>query len=324
MKPLRLSAIALPALLVSCGDSQRVAGGVDGNPNFLEGSLVLPGGSDPASHVPVVLSGASPAARATEGWSPRDTTWTDSLGRYRFPLTIDGRYRLEARVGDSLVMSRELDYHAGSGLRLEAAVLPLPAGKYLVVADFETLATTSSPAPWFSDAFGLRLLSNDSTRLRIAPASIVSDPASGATDCPGHGRCYHVTTTLVASDAASDPTEIYDMFRPSPNDCFDLSAADSITLAVRGTGELLLSWWGKDLALTRSTWSMPTRIVPLASDWTTLTIPTDSIRFPWDADSVPWSGSCLHKITFGLRGQGELWIDDIRLHGVDLLDLQTP
>lgn len=327
MKPALLLAMPALLLLTSCGDTPRVAGGVDGNPNFLEGRLVLPDSASPAARIPVVLSssdGNAARPHAATAWIPRDTAWTDSNGCYRFPLSIDGRYRLQARVGDSLVISLDVDFSTTCGKRMEDAVVPLPFPGTLVVADFEPRATSASLAPWFSDAYGLRLLHNDSTRIAITPQSILSNPESGIADCGEQGNCYHMATTLVAADALYDLTEIYESFRPSPSGCFDLSRADSLTLRVRGTGNMLVSWWGKDAALSKTTWSMPNRLLPLTPEWRTISLPTDSIRFDWGTDTIPWSGSCLHKITFGLRGQGDLWLDDIRLHGATLLDLQTP
>ena len=326
MKPVSPIFVILCAFFWSCGDSKPVSGGVDGNPNFLQGRLLRPNADEPAPQVAVVLSGSdAPAARsrATSAWRPLDTTWTDSDGRFAFRVESDGAYLIEARVGDSLVLSRQVDFASSSGKRLDDAILPLPSGKVLLVDDFEPPASTHSFARWYSDAYGLGFLSNDPSRISISPSTIPSDPASGIEDCGLQGNCYHLATTSLVPDAIWDVTEVYDMFRPTAGECFDLSEADSVIALVRGTGTFRMVFWAKGIGLSQPDWSQTARELPLPGTWTRIAIPTDSIGFASGTDSFQWKNSCLHKITFGLRGDGELWIDDIRLHGVDILDLQT-
>lgn len=325
MKPATRMLAFLCAFLWSCGDSKPVSGGVDGNPNFLQGRLLRPGADEPAPRVAVVLSGSdAPAARAqaTSAWRPLDTTWTDSDGRFAFRLESDGTYLLEARVGDSLVLSRQVDFQASGGRRLDDAAIAIPSGKTLLVEDFEPISSTLSYARWYSDAYDLGVLPGDPSRISIAPSTIASDPASGIGDCGLQGNCYHLATTSLVPDAIWDVTEVYDRFRPAPGECFDLSQADSVIALVRGTGTFRMVFWAKDLGLSQPDWSQTAHEQPLPGTWTRIAIPTDSIGFGSGADSVHWKNSCLHKITFGLRGDGELWIDDIRLHGVDVLHLQ--
>lgn len=151
MKPALPIFSILCACLWSCGDSKPVSGGVDGNPNFLQGRFLRPDSDEPAPWVAVVLSGSdAPAARAqaSPAWRPLDTILTDSDGRFAFRLDSDGTYLVEARVGDSLVLSHQVDFQASIGKRLDDAPLPLPSGKMLLVEDFEPSSSTSSYARW--------------------------------------------------------------------------------------------------------------------------------------------------------------------------------
>lgn len=326
MKPLALFALPGLVLLASCGDSPRVAGGVDGNPNFLEGRIELPGTGAPAARVTVILSGSDGTAariRDASGWTARDTTWTDSDGRYRLLLETDGRYRLEARVGDSLLVSREVDYDADRGRILEPIEIPLPTTGTILVDDFESEGR-SPLASWFRDAARWVFFGSDTSMIGILPSSLVATPDSGILDCAEQGRCVHFTATTRAAPPRYELSMIRTNLRALPIANLRIGRADSFVVLAKGSGTLNLAVWVSD---TAGTWPAPVygaKQFPLDSSWTRFSLPLDSLRFGSGSDTLPWSDTRFHTFAVGLVGVGELWLDDIRLHGATLLDLQTP
>lgn len=327
MKPAFLPAFAALLLLAACADSPRVAGGVDGNPNFLEGRIELPGTKAPAARVAVVLSGADGvAARGgrAAGWRVLDTAWTDSDGRYRFALGTDGRYRLEARVGDSLLASREIDYDADRGGSVETIEIPLPVGGALLVDDFESIDGKSPLASWFRDAAAWSFFGSDTAMIGILPAAVVATPDSGITDCGAQGRCVHYTATGRAALPRYELSMFSTCLRRLPIANIRLGRADSFVVLARGSGTLNLAVWASD---STGTWAAPAyaaKQFALDSEWTRFALPLDSLCFKSGSDSLPWSATRFHTFAVGLIGVGDLWLDDIRLHGATLLDLQTP
>jgi len=300
---------------------------VDGNPNFLEGRIELPGTGAPAARVTVVLSGSdgtAARARAASGWTARDTTWTDSDGRFRFPVPSDGRYLLQARVGDSLLAAREVDYDADRGAIVDAIEIAIPSDGSVLLDDFENAGQASSLSAWFRDACRWSFFRTDTAAIGILPAAVVSTPDSGVVDCAEQGRCVHFTATERATGALFGLSMVSTSLRPLVPGGFRLGQADSLVVVARGSGTLNLAVWASDSA---GTWAAPVygaRQFPLASGWNRFALPLDSLRFGSGTDTLPWSATRFRTFAIGLVGVGEVWLDDIRLHGATLLDLQTP
>lgn len=321
------SLFAILAVFVwSCGDSKLTCGGVDGNPNFLQGHVSLPANSSSAENVAVVLSesvGIRMATRSSEAsWSPVDTTFTDASGNYRFPLAQNGTFRIDALVGDSTLFVGTFLHQASKGTRLDFQV-PLPESDGLLFDDFESAPSTSL-SKWFKNAHPWILHFRD-TLVDILPAELDTSTTSLVVDtCGAQGKCMAFSTIL------NVPGGIYafnGFLIPIPfssQGCVDLSKADWMSLRVRGEGELsVFIWVGRnddpsiwmDLEFNRT----------LTKDWTTQNLKLADTTFHLKRNSVPvdvqWNQLCVHKFLVGLRGVGSIQADDIRMKGITQLDI---
>lgn len=306
------------SFFVSCGDSRPSEGGVDGNPNFLQGRVLQSGSHLPAISLPVVLSRSSDSAGRTT-WRATDTVRTDSAGFYRFRLASDGLFRLESKIGDSTVFARSVSFQASEGSRVDFEV-PLPGANGILIDDFEHPGK-SSLAPWFADASPWTLLNLDPTRIRIAPADLASSTDSLIADCAEQGKCLHFSTTTLSADAQSDLTSFYNLLRPGFSGCVSLPFADSVTVLAKGSGNLRLEVWVYDTADIAGATQIHKRDLPLSASWNKVSLPMSSVQFDFNGTKRDWGGTCLHKVNVGLVGAGELWVNNVRIEGSTVLDL---
>lgn len=308
------------SFFVSCGDPRPSQGGVDGNPNFLQGRVLQAGSRLPAISLSVVLERSSPdTAGRPSTWRATDTARTDSAGIYRFRLDADGLYRLESKIGDSTVFSRLVSFQASEGAKVDFDI-PLPGANGILIDDFENPGK-SSLATWFADASPWTLLNLDATRIQIAPASLAGSTSDLITNCAGQGKCMTFATTTLVAAAKDDFTSFYNLMRPGSSGCVSLPHADSVTLLAKGSGNLRLEVWVYDTAAVGGATQIHRRDIPLTAGWNRASLPLQSVRFDFNGTSRDWAGTCIHKVNAGLVGAGELWIDNVRIEGSTVLDL---
>lgn len=329
MKNLLYTLGALLAMLcAACGKQDDVAGGVDGNPNFLQGQLVFPDGKTPADSLPVILYGTSAvnAKYALNGnassLTALDTAYSDSNGFFLFEIHSDGEYRVDVLLGDSVLYTKAFSYTATSGLAMDNITVPLPDLDYVLLDDFENATDASSLASWFGDALAWTDLLRGTDRVSVAPATLRGDVLSARSDCAGQGACLHFTATPVIADAGTDQSLVYNMLRPYADETIALPTADSVTVLAKGAGTLIMGVWVQDSLLRWSDWHVEARTYTLTENWQTFSFPLRAQVFMVDGVEYSWSTTCLHKFIFGLQGEGELWLDDVKIYGITLLDLQ--
>ncbi|MCB9495508.1 MAG: hypothetical protein H6686_01290 [Fibrobacteria bacterium] len=313
----------LCTLLVSCGDP--VGGGVDGNPNFLEGRLTLSDGTTPAVGALVVASIEVPAAaRALGDGSAEDSARTDSQGRFRLRPSSDGTWLLRAFAGDSLLLSRLVKWRGSEGLRLADAVVPVEASDSVLVDDFEPAGSSRGLSAWSASLQPWRFLVPDSTNLVVAPIGQDTLLEVAIEDCAERGgRCIHLSGTSRDSLGLYTHARAYHLLGTESGRCIDPSIFDSLRAAVSGTGRVELALWVTGSG-SGSTWTrMDGREFPLEGAWTDVAMAFADLEFRDDADQVvPLSSTCLHKVSIGLLGNADLRFDDVRLSGATALELQ--
>lgn len=297
--------ILVGLLLIACSD-KKVAGGVDANTNYLQGRLVLSDSSRQVDSLQVDLwKATSTTAKRTAAaaqWEFIASTFTDSRGRYEFMVTKNGDYSVRAKVGDSTLYEREIDFVAEEGADLEADTLPLPFPNKVLLADFENEDTISILTSWFHDA--------SSWGLRVTDSTKVNAHFYGVEECSAGNLCYHLSADTIGTEARYELTTIRNLIRPYTNKCAVLPNAESIQFKAKGSGTVYFGYWQMDSTRNwLNAYYRPTE-AQLTNSWNSYTIPIQMN-----------SGDCLHEVFFGLQGEGELWIDDIWIYGVNLLDL---
>lgn len=279
-------------LIVSCGREDH-AGGVDANTNFLQGQLLLPGSVEPAVGARVHLRQSEQIV---------DSTRTDSIGNYRFLLAESGAYQIDAMVGDSVLLQKQIEFELGDFIRIPAQELALPSASYTLLADFEPSEVTGAISRWFSDA--------DTWVLYVADETLLGASANRVDLCDTHGACTYMKSQVLGDGGEFVVAEYRNLLRPYISQCISLPNADSLTLIAKGTGNLIMSVWGMNAAGDWDSNQIVSSQFALEQDWST---------FKFDFYTL--KQECLHKVVVGIQGAGELWFDDLKLHGVNLLDL---
>lgn len=297
--------------LLACGRDENVAGGVDGNPNFLQGRLLGAEGEAPLVGAPVVLYAPAPLARyALDGlkadWRALDTAYTDSDGVFIFSLAQDGAYYLEMRVGDSVLYAEEVSYAAQRGLVLEPRTLDIDSASQVLLDDFEEAAAPSSLGHWYVDALRWVSLLEDGSRTAVTPSAVRLFADSARLACGMDGTCMHLRVDSLAEQASEDRNLLYNMLRPYEGECITISRGFSLVVKARGNGSLSLGAWMGTQGDTEN-WDRRYQAYALDSVWKDYALPVEA--------------GCLHKVLVGLQGPGELWFDEVRLKGLSYWEL---
>jgi len=279
-------------LIGSCGKEDH-AGGVDANTNFLQGQLLLPGSAEPAV-------GARVHLRQNE--QVVDSTRTDSVGMYRFLLSKSGAYQIDAMVGDSALMKQYIQFELGDSIRIPAQELPLPSTSMTILADFESTEVTEALSRWFANA--------DSWVLYVSDETLLGATANRVDECDTHGGCAYLNSLVLGDGGEFVVAEYRNLLRPYISQCVPIPDADSLTLIAKGTGNLFIAAWGMNAAGDWESNQIESNQYELGTDW-------KSYQF----DISTMEQECLHKVVIGIQGAGELWFDDLKIHGVNLLDL---
>ena len=304
-------------LLGGCTGEKDVAGGVDGNPNFLQGSIQSAYGA-PLEQVPVVLfSHASTDLAKRTGsttgdttWQPLDTSWTDAAGQFRFALDTDGFYRLEVRLGDTLLWSEEIDYRAATGYTAPQRAIPLPCEDGILVDDFELPGQTTYLGRWFSDASPWLLAQMpQSDEFSVEPTTALTEPRSARILCDeSQNYCLHFHVS--GSDDGDAALMLYNTLRSFTQNGIALPSAQTLQVRAKGTGLLKLGVSMQSLLDSK--------------DYTA--VGEFSLTSQWQIFNLYFNGYTVQDlmvqdIRVGLNGNGELWIDDVRITGATYWEL---
>jgi len=303
--------LAITTILCACSDHQ-VAGGVDANTNFLQGTLVLPSKKFPVDSLPVYLEASQSygLSKVASSWNRIDSTHTDSSGKYSFRIHSDGSYRVSAFVGDSLVYQTQVEFDARMGANLGEGTLSVRDTVGILIDDFESPDTINALVQWFSDASGWQFGDLDTSRISLFPFGVNSDMALGIEDCGLQGYCFHLQTSEKIADAVYDYIAVKNILRSYGNACVKTNYVDSLQINAKGTGTLTLGYWLLDSLLDWNNAEFKTQEFALSEEWTRYTTAIS-----------PNQNICLHKLEFGLIGTGELWADDVTLLGSTILEL---
>lgn len=320
---MRLPIFALLYIIIACTSHEKISGGVDGNPNFLQGQLLFPDGVTPADSVPVILYGTAKASakRLAASLGALDTAYSDSSGNFQFEIHTDGQYRIDAMQGDSVLYSQDISYSASTGLTLDSIVIPLPSLGFVLIDDFENADGSSTLAAWFDDALAWSSLLRGTDRVDIVPASLRGDVPAARSDCAEQGYCLHFATTLLTEDASTDHNLVYHMLRPYPDQTLALPHADSITVLAKGSGTLVFGLWYVASSVSPS-WQTLEKTFTLSTTWQRFSIPLENTVLDVEGTPTPWSAARIHKIVVGLEGAGDLWFDNVQIHGISQVELR--
>jgi hypothetical protein len=122
----------------------------------------------------------------------------------------------------------------------------------------------------------------------------------------------------------------------SPSEYLDLSKMTAVSLKVKGTGSVRMHFETKDIAdsagITGWDWGYYGKTITLTADWTTVTIPIDSLKpeqysKPFDAKMTWATGkTAVNKIAFQAKNgiDAVLHVDDIKLVGMTYGDIKFP
>lgn len=310
--------IFVSLLFDACSGEKEVAGGVDGNPNFLQGTIHSAYGA-PLEQVPVVLFApvATDLAKRLETstadttWQPLDTCWTDVAGQFRFALDTDGFYRLEVRLGDTLLWSEEIDYQASIGYTAPNQAIPLPCEAGILVDDFELPGQVTYLGRWFNDAspwlLAQKPLSDD---FSVEPMTVLTEPRSARVLCDeAQNYCLHIRVSGIDDDEAA--LMLYNTLRPFTQNGVALPSAQTLQVRAKGTGLLKLGVSMQSLSDLKSYAAADE--FALDSQWQTFNLYFNGYTV---------QDLMVQDIRIGLNGNGEIWIDDVRITGSTFWDLR--
>ncbi|GEM_PF-4077823 len=232
----------------------------------------------------------------------------DSLHHFRFPLLPPGQFRLVALLGSAV-----------SGQRISAGTVTLESGQAL---QLDTIAVEPGLISMFdfdgADPFsGLRGLTYPYDQPADSRVGAWS-PLPLTLDTAGAYRKKSLHTTLAKGAS---------MGFAMGNGYYDLSKLSALSFRAKGTGKIQIRFHCQLIDPPNSSLRMNFTLTP---DWSEIRATPANIKVPVGSNSdslgYTWekAKSAIAKITFFAPDSTvEVWMDEVRLEGLDYKDLGT-
>lgn len=315
-----LTAAALLPLLLGCGE--RVAGSTTETENVLTAVVFSVDSLLPDRHLPSV-------ATLRLDSSLVDFAATDSLGRDLVVERTDGAplpfsvvyWDRKASLGRIQVRLDSLAKIPGSRIRLRwGCTLQLrssPAEVWRGITAGEALALNSVEVDDFERPTLRSLLPDSASWYKGgSDSATVSLPRL---DTAGLGRKGQAVRLSYAAPSATYQYALLGIALGKHP--VNLRSLDSLVVWVRGSGNLAVAFDRLTEGDKGKAW-MHTTLTPA---WTRLRLrPQDLDTASAVGNNIGWEGvrHAVTNLTFLVDGGSELWIDDVRLHGIDRKDLE--
>ena len=319
-----LWALAGLVILASCDDN-RIAGGTTETDNMVTARTIrvdslLPEWNRPgwASTVATLRLDSADIDFAATSASGRSVV-VETMDSLRLPFRIVF-WDLPSRSGRIQVRLDPWLQRPGSKFRLRWGLPDSArsdsAGVWKGIPDSQRMVLTSVPVDDFEGPSLQSKLPDSGTWSSVAQdTATVGAPSHVAAGAGRAGQALHI------SYSAPSPNGFVYLGLPLSNGPRSLRSLDSIVLWARGAKTILnISFDHHGTANTKS-WASRT----LDSTWRRISIrPTDLDSANGIGGNVGWAGvrdSVTHLCLFAARG-ADMWIDDIRLYGIDRDDLR--